>query len=139
MLIKQTTDVTCAPSALISIANVLGIKHSWQEMSLANELGCTSEDGTTLKAMGEFAVNNLSANSFGEFSWDGVSPTLAVITDERLEVKKRTHAVLILAVVGEYMVKYCPFFGDITLIHKNKFLEIHHSEDFNYKQWSINF
>lgn len=108
-------------------------------MSLANELGCTSEDGTTLKAMGEFAVNHLSAKSFGDRTWDGCSPALAVITDSRLEVGKRTHAVIILAVVGQYLVKYCPFIGDVTLIHKDSFLDLHHSEDHTYKQWLINF
>lgn len=139
MLLKQTTDVTCAPCALITAANVLGVQHSWTELSLANELGCTSQGGTTLAAMGEFAVLHLGAKSFGEGGWNGHSPALEVITDVRLELGKQTHVIIILAVVGQYILKYCPFLGDITLIHKDAFLELHRSEDGVYKQWAISF
>lgn len=139
MLIKQTTDHTCAQAALISITNFLGFSHTWEELLLAKVMGCSEEGGTTLFEMGSFSVKNLNAKSFGENSWDGKSPMVAVITEHRLQEGKKTHAVVVLSVVNEMIISYCPFFGVISVQSVVEFNTFFHSEDEKYKRWTINF
>ncbi len=91
----QTTEYTCGPVALLSYAAFVGKFQNWTEKSLSERLGTVPVEGTELKILGEFAVSEFGARSFGENSWDEKSVMVAVITEKNRFGEDFSHAVFV--------------------------------------------
>lgn len=134
----QTTEYTCGPAALLSYAVCMEKSGGWDERSLSKRLGTLPGEGTKLKILGEFAISEFGARSFGENSWDKPSAMIAVITEKNRFGEDFSHAVFVLgkSMNGDF-VWWDPYHAAIKRAGIEQFRW--HTFDFEYQKWSINF
>lgn len=134
----QTTEYTCGPAALLSYAVFMEKSGGWNEKSLSRRLGTIPIEGTKLKILGEFAISEFGARSFGENSWDETSSMIAVITEKNRFGEDFSHAVFVLGKsMDDDFVWWDPYHATIKRAGMEQFRW--HTLDFEYRKWSINF
>ncbi len=109
---KQTTNYTCGPSALSSLASLFGIKIS--EQKLARDLGTKPLIGTCHSKILDFANKYLPVTAYGEGDYEGGLGIANIISP----FSGIGHFVILLARKGNYIRYYCPSIGRVVTIHK---------------------
>lgn len=134
----QTTDYTCGPVTLLNLSIASNLELQFDEFSLAKEVHCSQTEWTTLKSLGEFAKVHLHWTNDWENTWNFQSACIAIITDKRLPLWMRTHAVAVFWLSNNQIVFFCPYFWELIFMPREEFISIWHSEDFKYTSYSIN-
>lgn len=135
----QTTDYTCAAVAFLNSAMILGKNLPLDEFIIAEMLHCSITDGTSIEMMSNFMQTHFDNTDSGENTWDFETACIAIITDEKLDIGKRTHAALVFGTYNNSIVWYCSYFGKIYFTEREDFSLIWHSEDNKYINYSLNF